>query len=75
METSRAETGSSRISIDGSIANTLVPVSTVDIGLAQLAMHSVCETAGVQDVADLCKAMKVYFGKTLTKNGSGEYHI
>jgi len=59
----------------GSIANTLVPVSTVDIGLAQLAMHSVCETAGVQDVADLCKAMKVYFGKTLTKNGSGEYHI
>ncbi len=51
----------------GSIANTHVPVSTVDIGLAQLAMHSVSETAGVQDLADLCKAMEVYFGKTLVK--------
>ena len=51
----------------GSIANTHVPVSTVDIGLAQLAMHSVSETAGVQDLADLCRAMEVYFGKTMTK--------
>jgi aspartyl aminopeptidase len=56
----------------GSIANTHVPVNTVDIGLAQLAMHSVCETAGVQDLADLCKAMEVYFGKTMTKN-EGSY--
>ena len=59
----------------GSIANTHVPVNTVDIGLAQLAMHSVCETAGVQDLADLCKAMEVYFGKTLTKQGAGEYRL
>jgi len=59
----------------GSIANTHVPVNTVDIGLAQLAMHSVCETAGVQDLADLCKAMQVYFGKTLTKQGCGEYRL
>ena len=56
----------------GSIANTHVPVSTVDIGLAQLAMHSVAETAGVQDLADLCKAMEVYFGKTLVKE-NGDY--
>ena len=59
----------------GSIANTHVPVNTVDIGLAQLAMHSVCETAGVQDLADLCKVMEVYFGKTLTKQGTGEYRL
>lgn len=45
----------------GSIANTMVPVKTVDIGLAQLAMHSVCETAGVKDLDDLVKAMTVYF--------------
>ena len=56
----------------GSIANTHVPVSTVDIGLAQLAMHSVSETAGVQDLADLCRAMEVYFGKTLVKE-NGDY--
>jgi aspartyl aminopeptidase len=59
----------------GSIANTLVPVSTVDIGLAQLAMHSVCETAGICDLRDLCRAMTVYFGRTLTKTGAAEYHI
>ena len=56
----------------GSIANTHVPVSTVDIGLAQLAMHSVAETAGVQDLADLCKAMEAYFGKTMVKK-NGDY--
>ena len=58
----------------GSIANTHVPVSTVDIGLAQLAMHSVSETAGVGDLADLCKAMEVYFGKTLVKQ-DGKYRL
>lgn len=45
----------------GSIADTMVPVKTVDIGLAQLAMHSVYETAGAYDVDDLVKAMTVYF--------------
>ena len=45
----------------GSIANTMVPVKTVDIGLAQLAMHSVYETAGARDLDDLVKAMQVYF--------------
>lgn len=45
----------------GSIANTMVPVKTVDIGLAQLAMHSAYETAGARDLDDLVKAMTVYF--------------
>ena len=45
----------------GSIANTMVPVKTVDIGLTQLAMHSEYETAGVKDLDDLVKAMTVYF--------------
>ncbi len=55
----------------GSIANTHVPVSTVDIGLAQLAMHSVCETGGVRDLAWLESAMAAYFGKTLVKTAEG----
>ena len=59
----------------GNIANTQVSLNTVDIGLAQLAMHSVCETAGAKDLEDLCKAMKVYFGKTLTKQGAGAYYL
>ncbi|MBR5011760.1 MAG: M18 family aminopeptidase, partial [Clostridia bacterium] len=47
----------------GSISNTMVPVSTVDIGLAQLAMHSAYETAGTADFDALVKAMTVYFGE------------
>lgn len=47
----------------GSIADTLVPVSTVDIGLAQLAMHSSWETAGVKDLSYLVRAMTAYYEK------------
>ena len=49
----------------GSISDTLVPVSTVDIGLAQLAMHSSWETAGVQDYEYLVRAMTAYYGAAL----------
>ena len=35
----------------GNISNTQVPVKTVDIGLAQLAMHSVYETTGAKDLS------------------------
>ena len=45
----------------GSIANTLVPVSTVDIGLAQLAMHSAWETMGAEDCAYLTAAARQAF--------------
>ena len=48
-----------------------VSVPSVDIGLAQLAMHSAYETAGVADIAYLEKAMTVYYSKTLTANGQG----
>lgn len=48
----------------GSIANTLVPVKTVDIGLAQLAMHSAYETAGTYDLADLADAMEALFSNS-----------
>ncbi len=34
----------------GNIANTQLSMNTADIGLAQLAMHSSCETAGTQDL-------------------------
>ena len=45
----------------GNISNTQVPMKTVDIGLAQLAMHSVYETAGVKDVEYLAKAAAELF--------------
>ena len=49
----------------GSIANTLVPVSTVDIGLAQLAMHSAWETMGAEDCAHLAAAARQTFETVL----------
>ncbi|MBR5538975.1 MAG: M18 family aminopeptidase, partial [Clostridia bacterium] len=45
----------------GSISNTLLPVRTVDIGLAQLAMHSAYETAGVKDLDYLIAAMTEFY--------------
>ena len=49
----------------GSISDTLVPVSTVDIGLPQLAMHSSWETAGVQDYEFLVRVMTEYYSGAL----------
>lgn len=53
----------------GNISLSQVSVPTADIGLPQLAMHSCYETAGVQDVLDLCKAMTEFYGTTLEMTG------
>ena len=59
----------------GGISLSHVAVPTVDIGLAQLAMHSAWETAGVQDVEYLETLMQTYFGSTLTCPRDGSYTI
>lgn len=45
----------------GNISTAHVSVDTVDIGLAQLAMHSAYETAGAKDIAYLVKVLTVFF--------------
>jgi len=45
----------------GNLSGAHVSMSSVDIGLAQLAMHSICETAGTKDLEDLVKALKYYW--------------
>lgn len=45
----------------GNISNTQVPMKTVDIGLAQLAMHSVYETTGAKDTESLARTAAVLF--------------
>lgn len=45
----------------GNISTAHLSVPTVDIGLPQLAMHSVCETAGAADTDFLISAMAAYF--------------
>ncbi len=59
----------------GNIANTHISVITADIGLAQLAMHSACETAGAQDTEYMINLMKCFFSSSLTSVNDGEYHI
>ena len=44
----------------GNIANTHASMHAVDIGLAQLAMHSACETAGAEDVKSMIDAMRAF---------------
>lgn len=53
----------------GSISNTKVSVPTVDIGLAQLAMHSASETAGSEDILYLVKALTEFYSVSIQKIG------
>ena len=53
----------------GNISLSHVSVPTADIGLAQLAMHSCYETAGVQDAIDLEKVMATYYAGSLEVDG------
>lgn len=45
----------------GNLSATQVAVPSVDIGLAQLAMHSAVETAGSKDIEYLLKVLKLFF--------------
>lgn len=45
----------------GNISQTHLSVSCVDIGLAQWAMHSSFETAGVKDIAFMMRAVESFF--------------
>ena len=58
----------------GSISNTRVSIPTVDIGLAQLAMHSAVETAALSDAVDMTKALCKFYSSTL-ENKNGEIVI
>ncbi len=59
----------------GNIANTQVSLNTVDIGLAQLAMHSSYETAGVKDTDFLIRALTKLFSSSLCTDADGVYTI
>ncbi len=55
----------------GNISNTQVSLNAVDIGLAQLAMHSPFETAGAADTASLVKALTAFFEPSSLPNATG----
>ena len=55
----------------GSISNTRVSLKTVDIGLAQFAMHSAVETGGVKDTDYMVRAAKAFFESALRITDEG----
>ena len=59
----------------GSIAGTLVPTMTVDIGLPQLAMHASYETAGAHDLAAMIRAMTACYGCSVLCQADGDYRL
>lgn len=52
----------------GNISNTQVALNTVDIGLAQLAMHSPYETAGAKDPAYMAEGVKAFYESDIDVN-------
>ena len=63
--------GSTLVNISG----TQVSVPTVDIGLAQLAMHASYETAGAADTAYMVQALTAFFRRSLAMSGGGCYAL
>ena len=53
----------------GNISSSHVSVDTVDIGLAQLAMHSAYETAGSKDTEYLITAAREFYSRSLKRSG------
>lgn len=47
----------------------------LDIGLAQLAMHSAVETAGVEDIGYLIRAVRAFYQTPFACAGDGIYRF
>lgn len=59
----------------GNIANAHVSMNTVDIGLAQLAMHSLYETAGTEDLAYMETALTAFYDTDIRVTGDGMFEL
>jgi aspartyl aminopeptidase len=55
----------------GNISTAQVSINTVDIGLAQLAMHSSYETAGACDTEYMARAVKKFYSSAVKMTQSG----
>lgn len=55
----------------GNISSAHVSIDTVDVGLAQLAMHSAYETAGALDTAYLARAAEAFYSSSLRRGPDG----
>jgi len=59
----------------GNIANSHASMNTVDIGLAQLAMHSAYETAGVRDVKYMVDGLASFYATDIRILQDGAFEL
>lgn len=59
----------------GNLSTEQVSINTVDIGAAQLSMHSSYETAGAYDAKYLYKSIKAFFNASISSPADGIYNI
>ena len=59
----------------GNISGSHVSINTLDIGLAQLAMHSCYETAGTKDIDYMIDGMKAFYETDIECAADGEYKL
>ena len=57
----------------GNLSNEKLSLNTVDMGAAQLAMHSSYETGGTKDTGYLIDGMKAFYEMKLTMEEDGKY--
>lgn len=59
----------------GNLSNAHLSMNTVDIGLAQLAMHSSYETAGCADVSYMIRALNAFYQTNIVTEADGTYQL
>lgn len=59
----------------GNLLSRQISMPMVDIGLAQLAMHSAVETAGVEDAFHMYSALKVFYDCSVCQKDDGKFNV
>ena len=59
----------------GNIVVSNIPMLTLDIGLAQLAMHSAYETAGAKDLGYMIDASRAFYHTAVLNRGNEQYDV
>ena len=59
----------------GAISSSQVSVTSIDVGLPQLAMHSACETAAISDVDEGIKAVTAFYSVAFRSDGDGKITV
>lgn len=59
----------------GHLSLSQVSIDSIDIGLAQLAMHSSCEVCAVSDMNDMVEGLKSFYNHHLTKDEENNFVV